>query len=64
MNAQQVLQAVLQLLAIFPSVEPALVQAIRDFEALFQNGNEPTQEDIDALLDRLKSQSATIQSMS
>lgn len=61
MTAQAALQLVLQLIALFPTVEPALVQAIRDFEALFANGGTPSQADVDALLDRVRAQSAAIQ---
>lgn len=63
MNSNQTLQLVLQLIALFPALEPAFVQAIRDFEALFAEGKEPTQADIDALLDRVKAQSAEIQKL-
>lgn len=63
MTAIQVIQAVLQLAALFPSLAPAFIQIIRDFEAMFAEGNEPTQADIDALIDRVKSQSAAIQAL-
>jgi len=62
LNAQQVLAIVLQVLALFPTLEPAIVRAIEDFKKLFENGGEPTQADIDALLDRVKLQSSIIQS--
>jgi hypothetical protein len=62
LKAQDVLAVVLQLLALFPTVEPAIARAIADFQKLFADGNEPTQADIDALLDRVKAQSAVIQS--
>ncbi len=61
MTPQVILQLVLQLIALFPTLEPAFVQAVKDFEALFANGGEPTQADIDALLARVQTQSATIQ---
>lgn len=61
MSVEAVLAIVMQFLALFPTVEPALVRAIEDFRKLFENGGQPTQADIDALLDRVKSQSAAIQ---
>lgn len=62
MTAQAALQLVLQLVALFPSLEPTFVQAVKDFEALFSGGATPSQTDIDALISRVQSQSATIQS--
>lgn len=62
MTAEAVLSIVLQLLALFPSLEPAIIRAVEDFKKLFENGGQPSQADIDALLDRVKTQSATIQS--
>lgn len=63
MTAAAAIQLVLQLLALFPTVAPAAIQAVKDFEALFANGAEPTQADIDALIDRVKTQSAQIQAL-
>lgn len=63
MNAQQVIQVVLQLLALFPTVEPAIIRVIQDFEKLFANGATPTQAEIDALIDRVKTQSQEIQNI-
>lgn len=63
MDATAILQIVQAILALYPTVEPAVVKAIEDFKALFADGAQPTQADIDALLDRIKSQSATIQSL-
>ena len=63
MTAQQAIQLVLQLLALFPSVEPSIVKAIQDFEALFASGAAPTQAQIDALIGQIKTQSAVIQSL-
>ena len=62
MTPAEILAVVIQIMALFPTVEPALVQAIRDFESLVTTGT-ASQADIDALLDRVKSQSATIQAM-
>lgn len=63
MTAAQILQLVLQLVALFPTLEPAFVQAVKDFEALFANGSQPTQADVDALIARVKAQSDIIQAM-
>lgn len=63
MTAALALQIVMQLLALAPTVEPAVVQAIKDFKAMIDSGNTPTQADIDALIDRAKSQSAQIQAL-
>lgn len=62
MEPAAILAAVIQIIALFPTLEPAFVQAIRDFQSLVNSGT-ATQADIDALLDRVKSQSATIQGM-
>jgi hypothetical protein len=62
MNAAAVLQLVLQLVALFPTLEPAFVQAVKDFEAMFASGNTPSQAEIDALLARVQTQSQIIQS--
>lgn len=63
MTAAAALQIVLQMLALAPTVAPAVVKAVEDFKAMFADGNEPTQADIDALLDRIKAQSAAIQNL-
>lgn len=63
MPAAAAIQVVLQLLSIFPSVEPAVVNAVNDFKNLFDNGAQPTTADIDALIDRIKTQSAAIQAL-
>ena len=62
MSPAEILAVVIQIMALFPTVEPALVQAIRDFESLVSTGT-TSQADIDALLNRVKSQSAMIQAM-
>ena len=61
MTVAQAIAAILQLAALFPTLEPAFVQAVKDFEALFANGAQPTQAYIDALIARVQAQSAEIQ---
>lgn len=61
MDAKTAIQLVLQLLALSVTLEPAIRRAVEDFQKMFEDGNEPTQADVDALLDRIKSQSAQIQ---
>lgn len=63
MTVAAALGIVTQLLSLVPQVAPAAIQAVNDFKAMFANGQEPTQADIDALIDRVKTQSATIQSL-
>lgn len=63
MTVEAALQIVMQLLALYPTVEPAVVKAIQDFQAMFAGGAQPTQADIDALIDRIKTQSAEIQAL-
>lgn len=63
MKASEVLQLVLQIIAMFPALEPAFVRAVEDFKKLFDDGAEPTQADIDVMLARIKEQSATIQAL-
>lgn len=61
MTAEAIIALILQLMSLFPTVAPALVQAVKDVEMLFANGAQPTQEQIDELLSRVKAQSVTIQ---
>lgn len=63
MTAAEAISMVLQILALFPTVEAAIVQAIKDFKALIDSGTEVSQADIDALVDRVKTQSAAIQAL-
>lgn len=64
MSVEAALALVMQLLSLFPTIEPAVMQAITDFQNLFSNGAQPTQADIDALITRVTAQSQEIQSLS
>jgi len=64
MTATAALAIAIQIIGLFPTVEPAVIQAVKDFRNLFQGGGkEPTQAEIDALLDKIKAQSAEIQKL-
>lgn len=63
MDVTAALSVALQLLALFPSIEPAAIKAVEDFKNLFTNGQQPTQADIDALINKIKTQSAQIQAL-
>jgi hypothetical protein len=64
MTTASLLAFVLQLIALFPTLEPAFVQAVRDFNALFNSGNvtdEDAQKFLNDVIARIQSQSAMIQ---
>lgn len=63
MTAAQAIELVLQILALFPQIEAAAVQAITDLKALFDSGATVTQADIDAIINRIKAQSEEIQKL-
>lgn len=63
MTAAAAIQLALQIIALYPTVEPAVVQAIKDLKSLFEGGAQPTQADIDALIARVEAQSAQIQAI-
>lgn len=63
MTASEAIAVVLQLATLFPTLEPAFVKAVQDFKAMFSSGAEPTQADIDALIQRIQEQSAQIQAI-
>lgn len=63
MDPATILSVVLQLLALFPSIEPAALKAVEDFKAMLEGGAVPTQADIDALVNRIQAQSKTIQAL-
>lgn len=63
MDPATILSVVLQLLALFPSIEPAAVKAVEDFKAMLAGGATPTQADIDALISKAQAQSQTIQGL-
>lgn len=63
MSAQLVIQFILQFLTLLPSLRPIVVQAINDFDGLFKDGAEPTQEQTDAIIARAVSQSDEIQAL-
>lgn len=63
MTAEAAIALVLQLLALFPKVEPAIVQGIKDIKDLIAGGGTPTQADLDALFARAKAQSQQIQDL-
>lgn len=63
MDPIAILQVVQAILALYPTVEPAVVKAVQDFEALFANGATPTQAEIDVLIGTIKTQSASIQAI-
>lgn len=58
-TAVQAIGFFLQLVALFPTLEPAFVKAVKDFEALFNSGT-ATQEDLDNLIAQAQAQSAII----
>lgn len=64
MTAAAVLQLVMQILSLFPTVEPLAVQAVKDLENLISGGGTVSQADIDALITRVQTQSAAIQALS
>lgn len=63
MTAKEAIAIILQLLALFPTVAPAVVQAVKDFQKLFEDGHEPTQSDIDELMAKMEEQSKLIQNL-
>lgn len=63
MNAQQVIALLVQVIGLAQTLTPAALQAVADFKRLFDDQTDPTQEDFDALLSRLKSQSDQIQAI-
>lgn len=63
MTAEAAIALVSQLIALFPAVEPAIVAAVNEFKALFAGGATPTQAQIDALFDKIRTQSAQIQAL-
>lgn len=63
MTALAAIQLAMQLMGMFPTVEPALVKGVQDLKDLIAGGGTVPQSDIDALLDRVKAQSAAIQAL-
>lgn len=61
MTVAAALALIEQLMALYPTLEPAFVNGFKDLQGLFAGGNEPSQADIDALISRVQSQSAAIQ---
>lgn len=62
MTPAEIIAGVLQIVQLGVQLTPAVLRAIEDYQALFADGKEPSPEDLAALLDRVRSQSAAIQS--
>ena len=63
MTPAQIITALVQAIQIAQELTPLALKAIEDFKALFADGNEPTQADIDALIATINEQSAQIQAI-
>lgn len=63
MTIETALQLLLQALALLPTVAPEVMRLVEDFQKLFKDGKVPTAAEIDALIERVKTQSATIQAL-
>lgn len=64
MTAAEIITAVVTIIKAAQELAPAAEQAIEDFRKLFSDGNEPTQADIDALIDQINANSTKIQALS
>lgn len=62
MTVAEIIALIIQVIQAAQVLTPATLQAVADFEKLFE-GKEPTQSDFDALIFRLQSQSAEIQTI-
>lgn len=61
MSPAEIIAGVVQLVSLGIQLTPAVLRAIEDYEKLFADGGSPSPEDLAALLDRVRSQSAAIQ---
>ncbi len=61
MSPKEIISAVVAIVQLGVTLTPAVLRAIEDYEALFADGKEPSPEDLAALLDRVRTQSAAIQ---
>jgi hypothetical protein len=63
MTPTEIIEIVEAILALYPTVDAAASKAVADFKALFADGAQPTRADADALIDRIRAQSAQIQAL-
>lgn len=63
MSVEAIIALILQVISAAQTLTPAAIQAVEDFKKLFAGGQVASQADLDALIARLKDQSAQIQAI-
>jgi hypothetical protein len=56
MTAAKALQIALELISLAGNNVPKIISAVTAFKDLFDGGKEPTQAEVDALIDKVKTQ--------